>query len=188
MHQGCNSLMPRRDAGEALESGFVGKLDTSAASADEIDLGCEATLVAGFHVEHADRGGRGGDQLANGLDAVNYLALVRSAAADWRAARLARQRRRGRWICRCGGNSRRRSRGLRGFWRAAIEAWAAAFVEKIFHQVAYTIRTRGQLYLIACAVGGRACPAPANWRGRHFAIFGMGPCSTFQSSILASRL
>ena len=104
-HEGGDSLMAGGGSGEPLQSGFVGELDAAAAGSDEIDFGGEAALVAGFHVEHANRGGRGGDQLANRLDAVNYFAIVaagamRVALIGVGAAILALRRRRGRGLGR----------------------------------------------------------------------------------------
>src|SRR5579862_237199 len=91
--------MARRGSREALQAGIVDKLDAAAAGSDQIDFGREAALVAGFHIEHSNRGGRRGDQLADGLDAVDYFAIVASGAMSIafiaiRASILARGRRR----------------------------------------------------------------------------------------------
>ena len=99
-HQGGDPLMARGRSRQPLQSGFVGELDAAAAGSDEIDLGGEAALVAGFHVEHSNRGGRRGDQLADRLDAVDYFAIVAAGAMSIaliciRASILARRRRRG---------------------------------------------------------------------------------------------
>ena len=92
--------MTRRGSREPLQAGIVGEFDAAAAGSDEIDLGGEAPLVAGFHVEHSNRGGRRGHQLADRLDAVDYFAIVAARAMNIaliciRAPILARRRRRG---------------------------------------------------------------------------------------------
>src|SRR5579862_5745568 len=91
--------MARGGSRQALQAGIVDELDAAAASSDQIDLSREAALVAGFHVEHSNRGGRRGDQLADGLDAVDYFAIVAGRAMSIafiaiRASILARRRRR----------------------------------------------------------------------------------------------
>jgi len=64
------------------------ELDAAAAGPDQIDLGGEAALVARFHVEHSNRGGRRGDQLADWLDAVDDFAIVGARATRLALARI----------------------------------------------------------------------------------------------------
>ena len=129
-HQGRDSLMARGGSGKPLQAGIVGELDPAAAGSDEIDLGGEAALVAGFHVEHSNRGGRRGDQLADWLDAVDYFAIVAARAMSIaliciRAPILARRWRRG-----CGFGGWRRRNPARRTRRVAVEARGAALSRK----------------------------------------------------------
>ena len=133
-HQGCDPLMARGRSRQALQSGFIDELDAAAAGSDEIDLGGEAALVAGFHVEHSNRGGRRRDQLANGLDAVDYFAIVAAGAMSIaliciRASILARRRRRGHGFA--GRRGRIAARRMR---RVAVEARGAALVAEVSHR------------------------------------------------------
>src|SRR5579862_2867646 len=94
--------MARGGPREALEARIIDGLDAAAAGSYQIDFGGEAALVAGFHVEHSNRGGRRSDQLADRLDAVDDFAIVAGGAMNItligiRASILAR-----RWRRSCG--------------------------------------------------------------------------------------
>src|SRR5208282_599853 len=136
-HQGRNPLMAGGRSRQSLQAGIIGKFDAASAGPDEIDLSREAPLVAGFHVEHSNRAGRRGDQLADWLDAIDYFAIVAAGAPSLALARIrtpiiaGRGRRHGGFGIGRGQMPARRSR------RGAVETWFAALVAKVSHRGRY---------------------------------------------------